>query len=544
LSYDVVIHGGSVYDGTGAEAVVTDVAIAGDTIAHIGAIDESEVASAGLVVDANGLAVAPGFINVLSHSYLSMIKDPRSMGELVQGVTTQLFGEGFSMGPVNDRTRKLLADELEGEIPWTSLREYLLFMEKLGVTQNVASLVGATTMRIEGAGFDDGPMSPEALDRVKAVLADEMADGAFGLGSALIYPPGFYSSTEELVELAAVAGRYGGTYFSHLRSEGDDWELGIEELLRISREGELPAEVWHIKAAGRQNWPKMDPVLDTLEAARAAGEPISADMYPYTAGGTSLTAAVPPRYAVGGTDALRARLDDASVRSEIATAIRSEVGAGWENLFLGSGGGDGVFMVTARAADLSDAGAVAEAKAVAGRTITDYADSVGRDPVDAALELIRRFDIGCMYFIIDEANIRKAIARPWISVGSDAASQAVPDGPDGEGTHPRSYGAFARFLGHYCRDNGLASLREGVHRMSCLPAERLGIDRRGQLRPGWFADVVVFDPATFVDTATYEDPHSYAVGMRDVFVNGAHTVKDGKHTGAFAGRALAGRGRR
>ena len=387
-------------------------------------------------------------------------------------------------------------------------------------------------------------MTPDELDRVKSILADEMADGAFGLGSALIYPPGCYASTEELVEFAKVAGRYGGTYFSHLRSEGDDWELGVDELLRISREGELPAELWHIKAAGRQNWPKMEPVLDTLEAARDAGEPISADMYPYTAGGTSLTAAVPPRYAVGGTDALRARLDDASLCSEIAAAIRSEVGAGWENLYLGSGGGDGVFLVSVRAADRSDADAVDEAKVIAGRTLKTYAESVGRDPVDAALALIRRFDIGCMYFIIDEANIRKAIARPWISVGSDAASQAVPDGSDGEGTHPRSYGAFARFVGHYCRDNGLAPLQEGIHRMSGLPAQRLGIDRRGQLRPGWFADVIVFDPETFVDTSTYEQPHSYAVGMHDVFVNGAHTLRDGTHTGAFAGRALAGPGRR
>jgi N-acyl-D-amino-acid deacylase len=543
MSYDVVVRGGAVYDGTGGDAIETDVAIVGDTIAHIGPVDEADIAAAVLVVDATGLAVAPGFINVLSHSYMSMIKDPRSMGELVQGVTTQLFGEGFSMAPITDRTRTLLAEQLGDDIPWTSLREYLLYMEKRGVTQNVASLVGATTLRMVAAGFDDRPMTGDELDRVKGILADEMADGAFGIGSALIYPPGFYASTEELVSLAAVAGRYGGTYFSHLRSEGDDWERGIDELLRISREGSLPAEVWHIKAAGRQNWPKMDPVLDTLEAARDAGEPISADMYPYTAGGTSLTACVPPRYAVGGPDALRARLADASTRNAIAAAISTELGAGWENLFLGCGGGDGVFMVTVRPVDRSAEAAAAEARAVAGRTVTDYAKSVGSDPVDAALDLMRRFDIGCMYFMIDESNVRKAIARPWISVGSDAASTAVPEGSDGEGTHPRSYGAFARFLGHYCRDLGLAPLADGIRRMSAMPAERLGLDRRGQLRPGWFADIVVFDPVTFVDTATYDDPHRYAVGMRDVFVNGTHTLKDGKHTGAFAGRALSGPGR-
>jgi N-acyl-D-amino-acid deacylase len=288
----------------------------------------------------------------------------------------------------------------------------------------------------------------------------------------------------------------------------------------------------------------MDPVLDTLEAARDAGEPISADMYPYTAGGTSLMACVPPRYAVGGPDALRSRLTDAALRAEISSAIAGELGAGWENLFLGSGGGDGVFMVTARPVDRSSEAGIAEAKSIAGRTVTDYAKSVGGDPVDVALDLIQRFDIGCMYFMIDEDNVRKAIARPWISIGSDAASTAVPEGPDGEGTHPRSYGAFARFLGHYCRDLGLASLAEGVRRMSGMPAERLGIERRGRLREGWFADVVVFDPETFIDTATYDDPHSYATGMRHVFVNGTHTLKDGQHTGAFAGRALAGRGRR
>jgi N-acyl-D-amino-acid deacylase len=541
MGYDVVIRRGAVYDGSGAEPVDADVAISGDTIVHVGSLPDAD---AGLVVDATGLAVAPGFVNVLSHSYLSMIKDPRSMGELVQGVTTQLFGEGFSMGPVTDRTRAQFGDELGGDIPWTSLREYVVYMEKRGVTQNVASLVGATTLRMIGAGFDDRPMTGDELDRVKGILADEMTDGAFGLGSALIYPPGFYATTEELVELGGVAGRYGGTYFSHLRSEGDDWEQSVDELLRVSREGGVAAEIWHIKAAGRQNWHKMDSVLDTLESARDGGERISADMYPYTAGGTSLTACIPPRYAVGGRDALRARLGDAATRSEIAKAIATELGGGWESLYLGSGGGDGVVLVTARAVDKTDADAVAAAKTIGGKTLGDYAKSVGADPVDAALDLVARFDIGCMYFIVDEANIRKAAARPWISVGSDAASTAVPDGPDGEGTHPRSYGAFARFLGRYCRDLGAASVAEGVHRMSAMPAERLGLDRRGLLRDGWFADIVVFDPAAFIDTSTYDDPHSYAVGMRHVFVNGVHTLKDGEHTGAFGGRALTGRGRR
>lgn len=538
-----MIRGGTVYDGTGAPGIAADVAIAADKIARVGTLDEAEVASAGTVVDATGLAVAPGFINVLSHSYVSMVQDPRSLGELVQGVTTQLMGEGTSMGPIPEQSRGQLAAWFGGELPWESLREYLLHLEQRGVSQNVASLVGATTLRILGAGYDDRPMTAAELDRVKGVLAEEMEDGAMGIGSALIYPPGFYASTDELIELAKVAGAHGGTYFSHLRSEGDQWEQGIEELLRISREGELPAEVWHIKAAGRHNWHKMDPVLDVLQRARDAGEPISANVYPYTAGGTSLAACVPPRYAMGGPDALRRRLTNASVRKEIADAIATELDTGWENLYLASGGATGVYLASVRPIDRADEAAVAEATMLTGRTLADHASSVGRDPVDAALDLLERMEIGCMYFIIDEANIAKAVARPWISVGSDAASQAAEPPFSDTPTHPRSYGTFARFLGHYCRDLGLASLAEGIHRMSGLPAERLGLARRGQLRADWFADVVVFDIDTFIDTATYEDPHHYAVGMRHVFVNGSLTLRDGAHTGTFAGRALAGPGR-
>jgi N-acyl-D-amino-acid deacylase len=544
MSFDVVIRTGAVYDGTGAPPIVADVAIAGDTIARVGPVDEGEVASAGTVIDAAGLAVAPGFVNVLSHSYISLIQDPRSLGELTQGVTTQLMGEGTSMGPIPEQTRAQLASWFDGDVPWESLREYLVHLEQRGVSQNVASLVGTTTLRILGAGYDDRPMTGAELDRVKGVLAEEMADGAMGIGSALIYPPGFYASTEELVELATVAGAHGGTYFSHLRSEGDRWEQGIDELLRISREAELPAEVWHIKAAGRHNWHKMDSVLDVLQHARDAGEPVAANLYPYTAGGTSLAACVPPRYAMGGAEVLRKRLTDASVRKEIADAIATELDAGWENLYLASGGAEGVYMTAVRPLDRSDPAAAEEAASLTGRTLAEYASAIGRDPLDAALDLLERMEIGCMYFIIDEANIAKAVARPWISVGSDAASQPAEPPYSDTPTHPRSYGTFARFLGHYCRDLGLAPLAEGIHRMSGLPAGRLGLTRRGQLRPDWLADIVVFDADAFIDTATYEDPHRYAVGMRHVFVNGTHTLRDGAHTGMFGGRALAGPGRR
>ncbi|HUR50318.1 MAG TPA: amidohydrolase family protein [Acidimicrobiales bacterium] len=544
MSYDVVIKGGTVYDGTGSPGVVADVAIAGDTIAKIGNLDEADVAEAGTVIDATGNAVSPGFINMLSHSYMSILSDGRSLADLKQGVTTQFMGEGWSMGPVTDDNKSRLAEAFGGELPWQSLREYLLYAEKKGVTQNVCSLIGATTLRILGSGYEDRPMTPAELDRVKGLVEDEMADGAMGIGSALIYPPGCYAPTDELIEFAKVAGKYSGKYFSHLRSEGDEWEESIDELLRISREGQLAAEVWHLKAAGKHNWSKMDKVLDTLEAARSAGEPISADIYPYTAGGTGMAACVPPRYVGGGADKLRERLADPATRKEIHTAISTEINKGWENLYLASGGGSGVFMAGGRAADPANEAAVAEAKALTGRTLEDYANSIGRDPVDTMLDLIEKgIGVGCMYFIIDEDNIQKAVKRPWISVGSDSASQALPEGEKSPG-HPRTYGTFARFLGHYCRDLGLASLSEGIHRMSGLPASTLQLDKRGQLQPGWFADVVVFDPDEFVDTATYENSHSYAVGMNHVFVNGTQVLRDGEHSGSFSGRALSGPGRR
>ena len=544
MSFDAVIRGGTVYDGTVSPGVVADLAIAGDTIARIGNLDENDVAEAGTVIDATGKAVAPGFINMLSHSTMSLLSDPRSMSELKQGVTTQFMGEGWSAGPVTEGDKSRLAQAFGGEVPWQSLSEYLAYVEKKGPSQNVCSLIGAATLRIHGAGYDDRPMTPAELDRVKGIVAEEMADGAMGIGSALIYPPGCYATTDELIELAKVAGKYSGKYFSHLRSEGDEWEKSIDELLRISREGELAAEVWHLKAAGRHNWSKMDTVLDTLEAARSAGEPISADIYPYTAGGTAMAACIPPRYASGGAEEVKKRLADPAIRKEIAKAISTEINAGWENLYLASGGASGVFMAGGRSADPADEEAAAIAEQIKGRTLEDYAKSVDRDPVDVMLDLIARgIGVGCMYFIIDEDNIRKAVKRPWISVGSDAASQAEPESPTSPG-HPRTYGTFARFLGHYCRDLGLASLTEGVHRMTGLPASTLQLDRRGQLQPGWFADVVVFDPDKFVDTATYEKSHSYAVGMHHVFVNGTLTLRDGEHTGNFAGRALAGPGRK
>lgn len=545
MTFDVVIRGGTVYDGTGVPGVVTDLAITGDEIVRIGPVDDVDAAEAGKVVDATGMAVAPGFVNVLSHAYISMYEDGRSMSDLKQGVTTQLFGEGMSVGPVTDVNRPRLEELYGGELPWTSLREFLACLEQRGVSHNVSSLVGATTLRMVAAGFEDRPLTAEELDRTKAVLADEMADGAMGIGSALIYAPGFYASTDELIEFATVAGRYGGKYFSHLRSEGDEWEQGIDELLRISREAQLPAEVWHLKAAGRHNWSKMDATLETLESVRAAGEPITADVYPYTAGGTSLSACVPPRFAMGGSDALRDRLRDRSTRALIAQAIATELGAGWENLYLASGGAEGVLIARAEAFDGADEAFVAELVAATGGTLADYANAIGRDPVDAALHLIEHTKgVGCMYFIIDEANIAKAIARPWIAVGSDAASLAAEEPHTKTPAHPRTYGTFARFLGRYCRDAGLATLAEGIHRMSGLPASTLGLDRRGQLCEGWFADVVVFDPGTFVDVATYDDPHRYAIGMQHVFVNGVHTLRDGEHTSAFGGRALAGPGRR
>jgi N-acyl-D-amino-acid deacylase len=534
--YDLLIRGGNIYDGGGGEPFVADIGVDGDVIFAIGDLAETE---AGEVLDAAGLAVAPGFINILSHAYFSVLHDPRSLSDLKQGVTTQLFGEAFSMGPVNDGMLMLFEKfrgPLEFEVTWSRLSEYLAHVEKRGVSQNVASLIGAMSLRVNAVGFENRPPEKSEMDTMKGLVEEEMADGAFGIGSALIYAPGSYAPTEELIGICQTASKYGGKYFSHLRSEGEAFIEGIEELLRISREAELPAEIWHLKVAGPFNWHKVNKAIELIEGAREAGEPITADMYPYTAGATLVAAAIPPWFHEGGFETLVTRLGDSGTRSEIRTAIETST-QGWENLYLSSGGPDGVLILRVDNPDL---------RRYQGKTLTDVAQAEGTDPIDALMDLVVRSDAKAMaaYFIISEDNLRKQIAYPWISFGSDAGSMAPEGAFLKESTHPRAYGTFARVLGKYVRDERLIPLPDAIRRLSHLPCQVLGIERRGRLEKDYFADIVVFDPDKISDKATFESPHQFAQGVRDVVVNGRVTLRDGEFSGNLAGRAIYGPGRR
>ena len=524
-----------VYDGTGRAPKRVDIAIKGDRIVAIGNLRR---ARADNVVNANGLAVAPGFINMLSWSTESLIADGRSQGEIRQGVTTQIMGEGWSMGPLNDRLKKQVIaeqDDIKFDVEWTTLAEYLKYLEKRGVSQNVASFVGATTIRQYVLGDADVQPTPAQLQQMRELVRQAMEEGALGVGSSLIYAPAFYARTEELIELCKVAARYKGKYISHLRSEGNEWIKAIEELIQISREAGLPAEIYHIKAAGRQNWDKVDRVISMINAARRAGLKITADMYMYTAGSTGLNASLPPWTMDGGYEALFKRLENPALRQQIAAEVRTPSDK-WENLYLAAGSPDRVLLVGFKSDKL---------KPLTGKTLAEVAKMRGKDPVETIMDLIveDRSRVGTVYFLMAEENLKKELMQPWVSLGSDAASMA----PEGvflkSSTHPRAYGNFARLLGKYVREERVISLTEAVRRLTGLPATNLGLDRRGFLKIGMFADVVVFDPATIADRATFESPHQYSVGVKHVFVNRVQVLKDGEHTGAKPGRALWGPGR-
>ena len=535
IAYDVIVRGGTVFDGTGAPGRLVDVGLRGDRIAGLG--DLSAAASAN-IVDAKGLAVAPGFINMLSWSTESLLVDGRSQGEIRQGVTTQIFGEGSSMGPLTDEMKKRMVEnmgDLKFEITWTSLSEYLRDLQRRGISQNVASYLGATTVREHVIGLEDRKPTPQQLDEMRALVAREMEAGALGIGSSLIYAPAFYASTDELIELCKVAAKYRGKYISHVRSEGNRLVEAVAELIRISREAGIPAEIYHLKAAGQANWPKIDKVIGMIEEARKQGLKITADMYTYTAGATGLDAAMPPWVLDGGYDAAYKRLADVETRKKIAHAIRTP-SPDWENLYLAAGSADRVLLVEFKSEAL---------KPLTGKTLADVAKLRGEDPVETIMNLVLedRSRVGTVYFMMSEDNVRKQIRLPWVSFGSDAASMA-PELPfTRSSAHPRAYGTFARLLGRYTRDEKIVSLSEAVRRLSGLPATNLELDRRGFLKEGMFADVVVFDPDTIADRATFEKPHQYAVGMKHVFVNGVQVLKDGEHTGAKPGLALWGPGR-
>src|SRR6266571_3373197 len=533
--FDVIIRGGTVYDGTGAEPKHADVAIRADRIAGVG---DFAAAHAKTVIDANGLAVAPGFINMLSWSNESLIQDGRSQSEIRQGVTTEVMGEGESMGPVNDRVREHMLrqqSDIKYEIKWNTLAEYLRYLQNRGISCNVASFIGATTIRENVIGFEDKQPTPEQLDQMRELVRKEMEAGALGIGTSLIYPPAFYAKTEELIELCKVASKYQGKYISHMRSEGNRLLEALNELIRISREAGIPAEVYHIKAAGQPNWGKIDDLLSRIEAAQKEGLKITADMYTYTAGGTGLDACLPPWTEDGGYPALFKRLRDPATREKIKAQVQTPSDE-WENMYLAAGGPEHIVLAGFKSEKL---------KPLTGKTLAEVAKTRGKDPIDTAMDLIAEDGsrIGTIYFMISEANIKKELGKPWISFGSDEASQT----PEGvflkSNPHPRAYGNFARVLGKYVRDEKVLPMSDTIHRLSGLPATNLGLDHRGFLKEGMFADVVVFDPATIADSATFEKPHQYAVGMKHVFVNGVQVLKEGEHTGAKPGRALWGPGK-
>jgi N-acyl-D-amino-acid deacylase len=532
--FDVIVKGGLVYDGSGAPPRRADVGIRGDRIAALGDLGK---ASAKTVLDVGGMAVSPGFINMLSWSTESLIVDGRSQGEVRQGVTTQIMGEGQSMGPLTEAMKKTMKDEqgdIRYEIEWTTLGEYLAFLERKGIAQNVASYLGAATVRTYVLGLDNVQPTPAQMEEMREVVRREMEGGALGIGSSLIYAPAIYATTEELVELCKVAARYKGKYISHIRSEGDGLLEAVDELVRISREAKIPAEIYHLKAAGQANWSKMDAVIARVEAARKEGLAVTADMYTYVAGASGFDACLPPWARAGGYDALYPRLADPATRSRIAAEMKEP--KGWESLCVLSGSPERVMVVAFR----NDA-----LKPLTGKTLAEVSALRGKDWAETVMDLVAedRSRVGTVFFLMTEDNVRKQIRLPWVSFGSDAESMA-PEGVFLKSMpHPRAYGNFARLLGRYVRDEKVVTLPEAIRRLTSLPATNLGLDRRGRLKEGFFADVVVFDPATIADRATFEAPHQYSVGVKHVLVNGVPVLRDGEATGSLPGRALYGPGR-
>jgi N-acyl-D-amino-acid deacylase len=534
MPYDLILRNGTIYDGSGQPPFVGDVAISNDTVTALGKLAEARGRKE---MDVTGLAVAPGFINMLSWATESLLYDGHSQSDIRQGVTLEVMGEGESMGPLNARMKKDLASQ-QGDvrygIKWTTLGEYLDHLVKRGVSCNVASFVGATSVRIHELGYANRPPTPAELERMKALVRQAMEEGALGVGASLIYAPAFYAKTDELIALSKVASAYGGIYIAHLRSEGNRFLEALDEHITIAREANIPAQVYHLKAAGESNWPKLDDAIRKIEKARAAGLHITADMYTYTAGATGLDAAMPPWVQEGGYPEWAKRLKDPSIRERVKREMMTPTDE-WESLYLAAGSPDKVLLVGFKNPKLKD---------YTGKTLAEVARLRGKSPEETAMDLVIEDGsrVGTVYFMMSEENIRKQIRLPWVSFDSDAGSMA-PEGPFlRSNPHPRAYGNFARLLGRYVRDEKIISLEEAVRRLTSLPAGILKLDRRGALKAGHFADVVVFDPAKIQDHATFDLPHRYSTGVVHVFVNGVQVLKDGGHTGARPGRVVRGPG--
>jgi N-acyl-D-amino-acid deacylase len=520
--FDVVIRGGILYDGSGVEPVVADLAIDGDRIAAVGDLSGH---TGRAEIDASGLAVAPGFINMLSWANESLIEDGRSLSDIRQGVTLEVMGEGNSMGPLNETMRQEMVDrqsDIEFDVTWTTLGEYLQHLEDRGISTNVASFVGAATVRIHEMGYEDRDPTPEELDSMLQLVRAAMEEGAVGVGSSLPYIPAPFAKTEELIALAQVAAEHDGMYISHIRNEGDEIFAALEEFLTIVRESGVRGEIYHLKVSHKRNWDKLDEVVALIEAARAEGLPVTADIYTYHASSTGLNYDLPAWVKEGDHDERTERLKDPAIRERVIA----------ETEMIPP---EDILLVSFRNPDL---------RHLTGKTLAEVAEMRGTSPVVTAMDLIVEDDsrIGTVRFTMNEDNIRQKIALPWVSLCSDSASLAPEPPFTNSQPHPRAYGSFARLLGKYVREEGIIPLEEAIHRLTGLPASNLKLAGRGALAPDYFADVVIFDPETVIDRATFEEPHQLATGIVHVFVNGDQVLRDGEHTGATPGRFVKGPG--
>jgi N-acyl-D-amino-acid deacylase len=528
-----LIKNGTIYDGSGGEPFVGDVLIQGDTIA---AIEKAGILRGGKEIDATGLAVSPGFVNMLSWATESLIEDGRSLSDIKQGVTFEVMGEGESMGPISDSLRREAEEnqtDIKYKIEWKTLGGYLDWLTKRGIACNVGSFIGATTVRQNVLGSRNVAPTAAELEKMKALVREAMEEGAFGVGSSLIYAPAFYANTDELVELSKVASEYGGTYITHMRSEGNRLLEGVDEVLDIAKRAKIHAEIYHLKAAGKPNWSKMDKVIAKIDSARKSGINISTNMYTYIAGATGLDASMPPSVQEGGIKAWIARLKDPKTRAQTLKEMRTPTDK-WENLLMGATP-KGMILTDFREDSL---------RYLQGKTLEEVAKLFGKSAEETAMDLVIKDGsrVGVVYFLMSEENVRKQIALPFMAFGSDASSQA----PEGiflkTSAHPRTYGNFSRLLGKYVRDEKIITLQEAVRKLAALPCDNLNIKKRGRLKVGNFADVVLFDPLSIQDHATFEKPHQISTGVRDVFVNGTPVLKNGEPTGAKAGRVVRGAG--
>lgn len=534
--YDVIVRNGLIVDGSGADPYRGELAISGDRIAAVGATGSLGGATGTLEIDAGGKAVAPGFINMLSWATVSLLEDGRAMSDVRQGVTLEIMGEGSSMGPLNPAMKAEMRErqgDIRYDIPWTTLGEYLEHLEERGVSVNVASYIGAATVRVHELGYDNRPPTPAELERMQDLVRAAMEEGAIGVGSSLIYAPGNFADTDELIALASAAAEYGGAYISHIRSEGNRLEEAVQELIKISSLSGAPAEIYHLKAAGRDNWYKLENVFDMVESARAAGLRISADMYTYAAGATGLDATMPLWVQEGGHDAWVERLQDPDIRERVVAEMHADSND-WENFYV-QAGPENIRLLGFRNESL---------RPLIGKTLQEVADERGQDPAETAIDLVIEDNsrVDAAFTLMSEFNVSRKAARPWVSFGSDAGALAAEGVFLNSSPHPRAYGTFARVFARFVREESLMPLQEAVRRMTSLPAYNTGIRGRGLLAEDYYADVVIFDPARVQDHATFENPHQYATGVEHVFVNGVRVLADGEHTGATPGRVVRGPG--